>query len=102
MGSSVLVTQELKMTPQDSGHKGGVATKNNHITLCPLCGSLIKSQFFSETGEKGGQATLERYGREHYVRAGRMGGRGNKKTSAAESSGLEIQEGLGVTLAPGS
>ena len=91
------------MTPQDSGHKGGIATRDNHPTLCPLCGSLIKSKFFSETGAKGGQATLERHGREHYVRAGRMGGRGNKKTPAAGSSGLKIQEGSGVTsslLAP--
>ena len=67
------------MDKQTAGRKGGVATKNNHITLCSLCGSLVKSQFFSETGEKGGQATLQRHGREHYVRAGRMGGRGNKR-----------------------
>ena len=92
------------MDPRESGHKGGLATRDNHITLCPLCGSLIKNRFFTETGAKGGQATLQRHGREHYVKAGKMGGRGNKKTPAAESSGLEIQEGLGVTsslLAPG-
>ena len=83
------------MTSQDSGHKGGIATRDNHPTLCPLCGSLIKSQFFSETGEKGGQATLQRYGREHFVKAGRMGGRGKKKTPAVRSSGHKIQEGLG-------
>ena len=92
------------MNNQESGHKGGLATRDNHITLCPLCGSLIKNRFFSETGAKGGQATLQRYGREHYVKAGKMGGRGNKKNiPAARSSGLEIQEGLGMTsslLAP--
>ena len=67
------------MNNQESGRLGGVATRDNHPTLCPLCGALIKSRFFSETGARGGQATLEKYGREHYIRAGRMGGRGNKR-----------------------
>ena len=89
------------MNPKDSGRKGGTATRDNHPTLCPCCGSLIKSQFFSEAGQKGGEATLKRYGREHYVRAGKKGGR--PRILAAESSGNQIQEGLEVTsslLAP--
>lgn len=63
------------MTHQDSGHKGGTATRDNHPTLCPCCGSLVKSEFYKETGAKGGLSTLRKYGREHYVRAGKMGGR---------------------------
>jgi general stress protein YciG len=93
------------MNPKDSGCKGGIRTRDNHPSLCPLCGSLVKSQFYSEVGQAGGEATLNKYGREHYQRAGRMGGRGNKRIPAAESSGLEIQEGSGVTsslLTPGS
>jgi len=69
------------MNNQESGRLGGTVTRDNHPTLCPLCGSLIKSRFFSEAGQKGGEATLKKYGREHYVRAGKMGGRGNKKNA---------------------
>ena len=91
------------MEKVESGRLGGIATKNNHITLCPVCGSPIKSQFYSEIGSKGGQVNFEKCGTEGMAARGRMGGRGNKKISAAESSGLEIQEGLGVlSLAPGS
>jgi general stress protein YciG len=67
------------MNPKDSGHKGGIATRDNHITLCSECGHLIKSQFYSETGAKGGATTLKRYGREHYTNMGKKGGRGNKR-----------------------
>ena len=67
------------MTPQDSGHKGGIATRDNHPTLCPLCGHLVKSQFYKETGTKGGEATKRKYGREFFVQAGHLGGRGNTK-----------------------
>jgi len=86
------------MNPTDSGRKGGIATRDNHPTLCPWCGSLIKSRFFSEVGHAGGEATLKKYGREHYQRAGRMGGRGNRKGSIPHSTcGDYIQEGLEVT-----
>lgn len=81
------------MNPQDSGHKGGVATRDNHPTLCPWCGALIKSRFFSETGAKGGQTTLEKYGRDHFVRAGRMGGRGNRKTPAVGRAVIKYKRG---------
>lgn len=67
------------MDNTESGQKGGLATRDSHITLCPLCGNPVKNQFFSENGKKGGGRTLELYGREHYVKAGRMGGRGNKR-----------------------
>lgn len=72
-----------------SGRKGGIATRDNHPSVCPLCGSLIKSQFYSEIGQKGGQkggeSTLERYGPEHYRNIGRMGGRGNKRKSGCSA-----------------
>jgi len=67
------------MNPTDSGHKGGIATRDNHPTLCPLCGSLVKSQFYKETGMKGGQATLQKHGRAFYSKIGHLGGRGNKR-----------------------
>ena len=67
------------MTPEESGRKGGLATRDNHISLCPCCGNPIRSSFFEKTGQKGGEATLNKYGREHFVKAGRMGGRGNKR-----------------------
>jgi general stress protein YciG len=67
------------MNPTESGRKGGLATKDNHPTVCPCCGKLIKSQFFAENGQKGGLSTFKRYGREHYVEMGKRGGRGNTK-----------------------
>ena len=69
----------LKINPKESGRKGGLRTRDKHPTVCPYCGQLIKSQFFTETGQKGGETTLRRYGREHYVEMGKKGGRGNKK-----------------------
>lgn len=67
------------MTPQESGRRGGLATRDNHIELCPCCGSPIKNRFFSETGQKGGETTKRRYGREFFVQAGHLGGRGNTR-----------------------
>ena len=72
------------MTPEESGRKGGITTRDRHITLCPCCGQPIKSQFFSDTGRRGGEATLAKYGREHFKNMGRMGGRGNKKGKAID------------------
>jgi general stress protein YciG len=68
-----------KMTRQESGRLGGLAARANHITLCPCCGQPIKSRCFSEAGQRGGEATLRKYGRGFYQKIGRMGGRGNKK-----------------------
>jgi len=67
------------MTPEESGRKGGLATRDNHIELCPCCGNPIKSSFFEKTGQKGGEATLRKYGRDFYRECGRLGGRGNKR-----------------------
>jgi general stress protein YciG len=63
------------MNPIESGRKGGTATRDKYPSLCPLCGSLIKSAFYSEVGHAGGEATLKRYGREHFVEMGKRGGR---------------------------
>jgi len=67
------------MNPKDSGRKGGIVTRDNHISLCPLCGNPVTSQFYKETGRKGGEATKRRYGRDFYVQAGHLGGRGNTR-----------------------
>ena len=71
--------QKGEMNPVESGRRGGLATRDRHITLCPCCGNPIKSQFFSENGQKGGLATKQRYGREFFVQAGHLGGRGNTR-----------------------
>lgn len=104
------------MTPEDSGHKGGVATRDNHSFICPFTKKpcvIMVQEYFAKTGSKGGNETSERYGPEFYRRLGKFSGRGitkekriakfgydplAKKTPAARSSGLEIQEGLGVSL----
>jgi len=71
------------MNRQESGRKGGITTRDNHISLCPECGHPIKSRFFSEIGkiggQKGGLTTKQRYGREFFVQAGHLGGRGNTR-----------------------
>jgi len=67
------------MNSQESGRKGGLATRDGHITLCPCCGNPIKSRFFMETGQKGGMRTLQRHGRAFYSKIGHFGGRGNKR-----------------------
>jgi len=67
------------MNPVESGRRGGITTRDNHLSLCPLCGSPIKNQHFREAGAKGGEATLRKYGRNFYVQAGHLGGRGNTR-----------------------
>ena len=69
----------VDMRPEESGRKGGLATRDNHISLCPCCGNPIKSSFFSENGQKGGETTLRRHGRAFYSKIGHLGGRGNKR-----------------------
>ena len=67
------------MNRQDSGRKGGLATRDNHISLCSCCGNPIKNAHFSEVGRKGGEATLRKYGIAFYSKVGHLGGRGNKR-----------------------
>ena len=80
------------MIPEESGRRGGLATRDNHISLCPSCGNPIKSRFFSENGQKGGQTTLQRYGPDFYREIGRLGGRGNTR---------EKRERLSQATSPG-
>jgi len=94
------------MEKVESGRLGGLATRDRHFTLCPVCGSPIKSQFYSEIGSKGGQANFEKCGTEGMAARGRVGGRGNKKNDipAIRSNGhKQIQEGArGDLIASGS
>lgn len=94
MEHSSLVAQELRMTPQESGRKGGITTRDNHITLCPLCGSPIKSSFFSENGSKGGETTLKKHGRAFYSRIGASGGRGNKREGRGANEPAPLPGGI--------
>jgi len=75
------------MTPEESGRKGGNATRDTHITLCPLCGSPRKTQFFADTGKKGGETTAQRAGKDgspSMSQRGQLGGRGNTKEKRRE------------------
>ena len=73
------IKSNKEMNPKESGHNGGLATRDNHPTVCPACGRLMKSQFYTEIGRRGGEAKFKKYGRQKQVEDGRQGGRGNKK-----------------------
>lgn len=66
-------------TKSEVGKKGGIATRDNHISLCPLCGAPVKNQYLSDTGRKGGETTLQKRGHGFYSQIGRLGGRGNTR-----------------------
>jgi len=76
------------MNPQESGRKGGLATRDNHISLCPCCGNPMKSSFFEKTGQKGGERTLQKHGRAFYSEIGHLGGRGNKRNGRGGDDSL--------------
>ena len=70
------------MTPRESGQKGGVATRDSRITLCPLCGTPGKNQFFAGIGKKGGETAAQRAGKDgspSMSQRGQQGGRGNTR-----------------------
>ena len=67
------------MIPKESGKLGGTATRDKHISVCPLCGTPVKNQHFAETGRRGGETTLQKHGRGFYSQIGRLGGRGNTR-----------------------
>ena len=74
----------------EAGKKGGIATRDNHISLCPLCGNPTKNQFFSATGKKGGETTAQRAGKDGsptMSERGKVGGRGNTREKRKELSG---------------
>ncbi|HUW44806.1 MAG TPA: hypothetical protein VMW50_03330 [Dehalococcoidia bacterium] len=67
------------MLAREKGKLGGIATRDGHLTICPLCGSPRQSQYFTKTGRKGGNTTLKRHGHGFYSRIGSLGGRGNTR-----------------------
>lgn len=105
------------MNPIESGHKGGISTRDNHSFVCPIMHKACVIMIHAYFGKTGGDTTLERHGREFYVENGKYSGRGitkekriakfgydplAKRILAAESSGNQIQEGLESLPAPGS
>jgi hypothetical protein len=70
------------MTPQEKGKLGGTANRDNHISVCPLCGAPVKSQFFMSIGQKGGERAAQTAGKNGTLsmsERGRLGGRGNTR-----------------------
>lgn len=60
-----------KMSRQEAGRKGGVATRDRH-------GAEHYKAIGAAGGRKGGQATARLYGPEHYREIGRRGGAAGK------------------------
>lgn len=70
------------MNPIEKGKLGGTATRDNHISVCPLCGTPVKNQYFMTIGQKGGQRAVETAGDNGNLtmsERGRLGGRGNTR-----------------------
>lgn len=57
------------MTVQEAGRLGGLRRKEG----------LGGAQGYSELGHKGGATTLARYGKQHYAKIGRLGGKAKKQ-----------------------
>jgi len=78
------------MNHHESGRRGGqaLAKLSAHECICDRCGQVLvkkarrvlgQHNHFDDIGSDGGQATLERHGREHFREIGRMGGRGRTR-----------------------
>ena len=78
------------MNRVEAGHKGGLRTAQltARECICDRCGQVLvkkarrllgQHNHFDDIGSAGGQATLDKYGREHFQEIGRKGGRGNTK-----------------------
>jgi len=70
------------MTARESGQQGGVATREGHVSICPLCGAPLKNGFYTEIGKRGGERATQTAGKNDtpsMSERGRLGGRGNKK-----------------------
>jgi len=70
------------MTPKEKGKLGGTVTRDNHISVCPLCGAPVKSRYFMSVGQKGGERAAQTAGGNGTLsmsERGRLGGRGNTK-----------------------
>jgi len=70
------------MRPEEKGKLGGTATRDNHISVCPLCGTPRKNQHFVSIGQKGGERSAQTAGQNGTLsmsERGRLGGRGNTR-----------------------
>ena len=70
------------MTPQEKGKLGGTSTRENHISVCPLCGAPVKSQHFMTIGQRGGERAAQTAGKNGILsmsERGRLGGRGRTR-----------------------
>lgn len=70
------------MTPEEKGKLGGSTTRDNHISVCPLCGVPVKNQHFMTIGQKGGERAVQTAGMNgtpSMSERGRLGGRGNTR-----------------------
>jgi len=70
------------MKPEEKGKLGGVATRDNHISVCPLCGTPAKNRHFMTIGQKGGERAAQTAGQNgtpSMSERGQLGGRGNTR-----------------------
>lgn len=74
------------MNKQEAGQRGGIACRlrqgTDYVPVILIVGSLcqllqfpIVTEYFSLQGSKGGDATLNRHGRDHFSAIGKLGGR---------------------------
>ena len=70
------------MIPKEKCRAGGIATRDNNITLCPLCGNPVKNKHFTTIGQRGGlrsAQTAGTNGNPTMAERGRKGGIKEKK-----------------------
>lgn len=94
------------MNRQEAGRLGGLkggrrlATLTAQECICDKCGRpltskmrkiLGKKNHYDDIGLKGGQAIIQKYGKEHMSEIGKLGGRGNKRT-VTEATSMSEQE----------
>jgi len=75
------------MTPKEKGKIGGTTTRDNHLSVCPLCGLPVKNRHFMAIGQKGGERAVQTAGRNgtpSMSERGQLGGRGNKREKRME------------------
>lgn len=76
-----------QLTPEERQRgaiKGGETTKHRFgIDKCPCCGRLMMNGYYSDLAQKGGQAVVEKYGRDHMREIGKKGGRPRKDAGAS-------------------
>ena len=79
-----LTTEERSQGGKQGGKKGGETTKARYgIDRCPCCGRMMLNGYYSDLAQQGGQAVVEKYGREHMREIGKKGGRPRKDVKNA-------------------